>query len=118
MTGHALAVAAAEFAASKKALDVMILDLRNLSDVTDYYVLCSGESDTQVKAITDAIIDGMERSGVKSFRREGYTNLQWVLLDFFDVVVHIFHQRTREYYELERLWGDAPVEVLQDAPPA
>lgn len=115
MTGHALAIAAAEFAASKKAHNVMILDLRNLSDVTDYYVLCSGDSDTQVKAITDAIIEEMEKKGVTSYRREGYTNLQWVLLDFFDVVVHIFHQRAREYYELERLWGDAPVEILQDA---
>ena len=115
MSSEELSSRIAELALTKKALDVLIMEVKNLSDVTDYFVLCSGDSDTQVKAIADAIMDGLLDEGVKVWRKEGFQNLQWVLLDFVDVVVHIFLPRVREYYNLERLWADAPaVAVLDD----
>ncbi|MCB2203598.1 ribosome silencing factor [bacterium] len=105
---------AAELTLSKKAQDVVIMDLTGLSDVTNFFVVCSGESDTQVKAIADAVMDGAVEIGVKVWRKEGLNNLQWVLLDFVDVVVHVFQPKVREYYDLERLWGDAPVTQVHD----
>ena len=105
-----LAREAAELALSKKAEDVVILDLRELSTVTDFFVICSGSSDTHVKAISDAIEDGLEAKGARKWHIEGYTHKRWVLLDYVDVVVHVFHQKTREFYLLERLWGDAKIE--------
>jgi len=103
-----LAKLTAELAVTKKAQDVVILDLTGLSDVTNYFVICSGESDTQVKAIADAVIDGARENDAKVWRKEGLDSLQWALLDFVDVVVHIFLPKVRRYYEIERLWGDAP----------
>ena len=114
MTSHELARLCAELALSKKARDIDILDLREVSDMTDYFVICSGDSDTQVKAVTDAVTEGIKQRGQKVGRKEGYANLQWVLIDLFDVVIHVFQQRTREYYNLERLWGDAPVERIEE----
>ena len=98
---------AANLAVSKKAEDVVILDLRGLSAVTDFFVICSGSSETHVKAISDAIEEGLEAKGVRKWHIEGYRHRKWVLLDYVDVVVHIFHHKVREYYVLERLWGDA-----------
>jgi ribosome-associated protein len=109
-----LAQLTAELALSKKAKDVVILNLSGLSDVTNYFVVCTGESDTQVKAIADAIDDGSREQGSRVWRREGMKNLQWVLLDFVDVVVHVFQPRVRDYYDIERLWGDAPRTVVAD----
>ncbi|HOJ03840.1 MAG TPA: ribosome silencing factor [Bacteroidota bacterium] len=109
-----LAKITAELALSKKAKDVCILNLTGLSDVTNYFVICTGESDTQVKAIADAIDDGVKDHDVRVWRKEGYNTLHWVLLDFVDVVVHVFLPRVREYYDIERLWGDAPMERVTD----
>ncbi|MFZ1729631.1 MAG: ribosome silencing factor [Bacteroidota bacterium] len=109
-----LAKLTAELALTKKAKDVVILDLTGLSDVANFFVICSGESDTQVKAIADAIDDGAREADSKVWRREGLKNLQWALLDFVDVVVHIFQPKIREYYDIERLWGDAPRTVVKD----
>lgn len=108
MEAKELAKLTAELAVTKKAQDVVILDLTGLSDVTNYFVICSGESDTQVKAIADAVIDGARENDAKVWRKEGLDSLQWALLDFVDVVVHIFLPKVRRYYEIERLWGDAP----------
>lgn len=105
-----LAREAADLALSKKAEDVVILDLHDLSTVTDFFVICSGSSDTHVKAIADAIEDGLEAKGVRKWHIEGYSHRKWVLLDYVDVVVHVFHHKTREFYLLERLWGDAKIE--------
>jgi len=105
-----LAREAADLALSKKAEDVVILDLRELSTVTDFFVICSGSSDTHIKAISDAIEEGLEAKGTRKWHIEGYTHKRWVLLDYVDVVVHVFHQKTREFYLLERLWGDAKIE--------
>jgi ribosome-associated protein len=109
-----LAQIAAELTLTKKAQDVLVLDLSGLSDVTNYFVVCSGESDTQVKAIADAVLDGARERGAKVWRKEGFENLQWVLLDFVDVVVHVFQPKIRAYYDIERLWGDAPMTRVTD----
>jgi ribosome-associated protein len=106
----------AELALTKKAGDVTILDLRKIATMTDFFVVCSGDSDTQVKAIADAVIEGMEERGVRTWHSEGYAALNWVLLDYVDVVVHVFHRDTRNYYHLERLWGDAVFEYVGDKP--
>ncbi len=99
---------AAEAADSKKAFDVMVLDLRALTYITDYFVICSGSSTTQVSAITDGIGTALARAGRHPSHVEGEAESNWVLMDYGDVVVHVFEEQTRQYYCLERLWGDAP----------
>lgn len=118
MESYELARHAAEAALSKKARDIVLLDVSSLSDVTDYFVLCTGDSDTQVKAITDAVEDHLFAVERTHPRKEGTTHLQWVLLDYFNVVVHVFQPRVREFYDLERLWGDAVREEISDDAPA
>jgi ribosome-associated protein len=94
---------------AKKGYNVKILDLRKLTSITDYFVICSGDSDTQVKAIADEIDKKLRDESIKPWHIEGYQALNWVLIDFIDVVVHIFKKETRNFYNLEKLWGDAPV---------
>jgi ribosome-associated protein len=107
----------AELSLDKRAEGVVVMDLRGLSSITDYFVICSGASDTQVKAIADHIEDELQKQRVKPWHREGYSNLQWVILDYVDVVVHVFLPEVREFYSLERLWGDAETtEVTDDQP--
>jgi ribosome-associated protein len=118
LTSRNLAKKIAVLAFSKKAADVQLLDLRKVSDVADFFLLCSADSDVQVKAVADAIIDGMAAADVYPWHREGVSQKQWILLDFIDVVVHIFHRDVRKFYGLEKLWGDAKIETLSDAPPA
>lgn len=104
----------AEYALSKKAVDVSILHLYPLTTMADFFVICHGESDIQVKAIADAVQYGMKSEGERVWHREGYDHLNWVLLDFVDVVVHVFSREAREFYALERLWGDAKTETVGD----
>lgn len=94
---------------SKKGSDVKILDLRKLTPISDYFIICSADSDVQVKAIADEIDNKLHDEGIRIWHKEGYKALNWVLLDYVDVVVHVFKKSVREYYNLERLWGDAPV---------
>jgi ribosome-associated protein len=94
---------AVEIVLGKKAQDVRLMDLRGVTDIADFFVVCHGDSDLHVKAIADAVLEGME----KAWHREGTAFLRWVLLDYVDVVVHIFQPETRAFYGLERLWGDA-----------
>ncbi len=110
MTGSRdLAVAAARAAASKQARDVVILDVRELIVITDYFLIASGTSDRQVRTIADEVERRLrEEHSVKPYRREGATEGRWVLLDYVDFVVHVFQKADREYYDLERLWSDAP----------
>jgi ribosome-associated protein len=96
-------------AAEKKAEDVLILDLRNRSDLTDYFVICSGNSKSQVQAITDSILEKIHKNKHKSSAVEGYAAGNWVVLDLGDIFVHVFHKEARAHYDLERLWGDVPV---------
>ena len=99
----------------KNADEVVVLDLRGRSDVCDFFVLVSGQSETQVKALARHLRDTLLDEGVKAKGLEGLDGGRWALLDFFDVVVHVFHVRTREYFQLERLWGDAPRLDLEPA---
>lgn len=103
----------AQAAEDKKARDVIILDMRKISDIADFFMICSGSSTRQVKAISDHIVEKLEKSGQKVWHVEGHHHALWVLLDCGDVVVHIFEGRTREFYNLERLWGDAPIITLK-----
>ncbi len=94
-------------ALSKQAADILLLDLREVCTFADYFVLCSGESERQIQAISDEIEETLDREGISIFRREGTTDSGWVLLDFGEVIVHIFGPLEREYYELEKLWSKA-----------
>ena len=114
MTPKNLAKKLAAFTLTKKARDVVLIDLRKLTDMTDFFIVCSADSDIQVKAVADAVIEEAEKMGVRVWHREGFAQRQWVLLDYVDVVVHIFHREARRYYGLERLWGDAAVETVGD----
>lgn len=105
-------------ALEKKAHDVLELDMRGLVGYTDFFLICTGNTDRQTKAIHDAIHEGAKRElGIRPRRVEGLGGGQWVLMDYLDVVVHIFTPATREYYRLERLWGEAPARAVADAPP-
>jgi ribosome-associated protein len=113
MTPEDLAAAAIDYAADRKALDIVQLDLRGIIGYTDYFVICSGRSDRQVKGIHDAIYQGMKSEhGLLPRRVEGVTQSRWILMDYLDVVVHVFTPETREYYRLEQLWGEAPAQVV------
>ena len=99
---------------TKKGFNVLVIDLRNLVSFTDYFVICSADSDTQVKAIADEVDKVLSDDGIKCWHKEGLKALSWVLLDYVDVVVHVFKKDSREYYNLEKLWGDAPSEKMKD----
>ncbi len=108
-----LAFKIGELALEKKANRVKILDVHKQTSMTDFFVICSGNSDVQVKAISDHILD--EVAAVeRPFNREGYDTREWILLDYINVVVHIFHDASREFYDLERLWVDAETTELTD----
>ena len=96
-------------AAEKKAFDILVLDLRGRSDLTDFFVICSANSRMQVQAITDSILDQVYESSYKLSSTEGYTSANWVVLDLIDVIAHIFHKNIRTQYDLERLWDDVPL---------
>jgi ribosome-associated protein len=98
---------AATIAADTKAVDMVLLDLRRVTDMTDYFLVASGTSDTHVRSIGEHIIDQMKKEGNRVQHVEGLEKGRWVLLDFVDFVVHIFHPTLRNFYQLERLWADA-----------
>jgi len=98
---------AANAALDRKALDLKILDLSGVSDFTDYFVLCSGSSDRQVRAIADHVQEKLREQGLRPLHVEGHDLGRWVLLDYGDFLLHVFDQETRDFYQLERLWSDA-----------
>lgn len=104
-----MAIAAARTAADKKASDILVLDMREVTPITDYFVICSGSNDRQVARIKEAVEERLREMGDKASRREGEKYRRWILLDYIDLVVHIFLQEERDFYELERLWKDAPL---------
>ena len=109
ITPEQMAAAIAELATDRKALDIVQLDLRGMIGYADYFVICSGRSDRQTRAIHDAIHQGMKSvHSLLPSRVEGLAEARWILIDYLDVVVHIFTPETREYYRLEQLWGEAP----------
>lgn len=103
-----------ELVFEKKGSDVKLLNLNGVTAIADYFIICSAESDTQVKAIADHIDKTLRDEGVKLWHREGYTGLNWVLLDYVDVVVHVFKPDSREFYGLEKLWGDSVITEVTD----
>jgi len=103
----------AELTLTKKASDVAIMDLREVTSMTDFFVVCSADSDTQVKAIADAVEEGLEKKGAIAWHKE-YGSANWVLLDYVDVVLHVFHKNTRPFYNLEKLWGDAVIKHVSE----
>jgi ribosome-associated protein len=108
LTPEEVAGTVAELAADRKALDIVQLDLRGMIGYADYFVICSGRTDRQTRAIHDAIHEGMKARGLLPRRVEGLGEARWILMDYLDVVVHVFTPETREYYRLEQLWGEAP----------
>lgn len=116
MDSKKLAFKIAELALTKKAEDVKVLDLRKLTPIADFFVICTAHSDPQVKAIADAILEGSKELGERVWHKEGMTQKSWILLDYVDVVVHIFLRDTRTFYGLEKLWGDAVITDVSDEP--
>jgi ribosome-associated protein len=103
-------------ALDKKGMNVTVLDLRQTQAFTDFFVLCSGQNTRQVKAIADSIEDTLRDAGVRPAHVEGYDRADWILMDFFTFIVHVFVPHTREFYSLERLWGDAERIEMGDEP--
>ncbi len=104
---------AAELCIDLKARDVTLLDLTHISDATDYFVIASGSSDTHVRAIAEHVLDELRKEGVRAHHVEGLQQGRWVLLDYVDFVVHVFHPVLREFYQLERLWSDAKTVAIE-----
>jgi len=102
------ALRCASSALDKKAYDLVVLETAKHTSIADYFVICSGRSDTQVQAIADGVVDGLAADGVKPLAVEGYEHGQWTLVDFGDVIVHVFYVPVRGFYDLERLWAKAP----------
>lgn len=98
---------AAFAAGEKKAKEIRVLDIRSISSVADYFLLCSGTSTTHVRSIADSVEEMLNKQGLRIHHTEGYQNGKWILLDFGDVVIHVMQQDERSFYNLERLWGDA-----------
>jgi len=113
MTPEDLAREIVEYAADRKAIDIVQLDLRRMIGYTDYFVICSGRTERQTKAIHDAIYEGLKSAHRRLPERvEGLPGARWILMDYLDVVVHVFVPDTREYYRLEQLWGEAPASAV------
>jgi arginyl-tRNA synthetase len=111
-----LARRTAELALEKKAVDIKIFDVSRLTSIADFFVICTGSVDTHVRAISEHIVDELKKEDIRPWHVEGRERYQWVLIDFVDVVVHVFQPETRGYYGLERLWGDAVIEEIRDEP--
>jgi ribosome-associated protein len=106
-----LAKAAADVASDKKAEDVLLLDIHDLTTIADYFVICTGNNSRQIQAIADTHDEELRKQGARVIYREGLAESGWVLLDFGDIIVHIFGPKEREYYRLERLWSEAKTVV-------
>ncbi len=103
----AFALAAAKLADGRHCSDIVVLDLKGKSPATDYFVIATGTSDRQMRSVADEICEAARKRGLQRFGRAGYEQARWILLDFIDVVIHIFDSEYRDYYDLELLWGDA-----------
>ncbi|WAA11524.1 ribosome silencing factor [Fervidibacillus halotolerans] len=113
MTNREALMTAVKAADDKKAENIIVLNMVGISLIADYFVICHGNSDKQVQAIADEIRDRLDEAGYEVKRMEGYDEARWILVDIGDVVVHVFHRDERNYYNLEKLWGDATVEDIK-----
>ncbi len=109
-----IALLAADAADDKKAEEIEILDVQGLTVIADYFVICSANSDQQVRAIARAIDEKLSEKGIEPKKMAGMNDAKWVLIDYADIIVHVFHKREREYYDLERLWSDAEKILRQE----
>ena len=107
-TTRQVAVACAKVCDDKKATDILILDVRKLTYITDYFVVCSTSNERQARAITDELREEMKKHNLRQLGLEGIGEARWILQDFADVVIHVFHESQREFYDIEGLWADAP----------
>ena len=98
----------------KKALDIIIIDVHKITTLTDFFVICTSESEPQTRAITDHIYEQMKEDGMRAWHIEGFQKLDWILLDFVNIVAHVFSKDAREYYEFERLWADGKITRVKD----
>lgn len=103
---------ATELAGDRKGVDMLVMDLRGISNATDFFFLVSGTSDMHARSIAEHIIEELKKEDVRPSHVEGLRSGRWVLIDYIDFVVHVFHPAAREFYQLERLWGDAPAQAL------
>lgn len=117
MDSYEIAQLAAKAALDKQAYDVVIIDLREKETFTDFFVICSANSNIHLEAICENVIDELEKHNVDLHHREGESDSSWVVLDYIDVIVHIFLEKAREFYQLERLWIDMPMIELGGEPP-
>ena len=115
-TSKELAHHLAAIADDKRARNIVILDMQGISTMADYFIICHGSSEKQVQAIAREIKDTASSEDIGVRRIEGFESARWVLVDLGDVIVHVFHKDDREYYQLEKLWGDAPVEYFDGVP--
>src|SRR5688572_17944495 len=104
---------AIDLAIDRKGAEILLMDLRGVSNATDYFLLVNGTSDTHVRSIADHIIDELRKEGHRADHIEGLRSGRWVLIDFIDFVIHVFHPAARDFYQLDRLWGDAPAISIQ-----
>ena len=109
----AFALVAAKLAAGRHCSNIMVLDLKGISPATDYFVIATGTSDRQMRAVADEICEEARKQHLQRFGRAGYEQARWILLDFVDVVIHIFDRQYRDYYDLELLWGDAKKLIVE-----
>ncbi|HEX3030410.1 MAG TPA: ribosome silencing factor [Clostridia bacterium] len=103
-----------EFLSEKKARDISVIDIKNVTIIADYFVICSGNSTTHIKAIADELEFKMAEAGCNFLHKEGYNSARWILLDYGNVVVHIFHEEERSFYNLERLWNDGVITLVDN----
>jgi ribosome-associated protein len=114
-------ITAVQAAAEKKAIDIVVLDLREIASFTDYFVITSGTNERQVQAISDEVYETLKKAGTTAARVEGYKTAEWILLDYGDFIVHVFEQKSRSFYDLERLWREStrvalPAEITGEGP--
>jgi len=114
MDSKEFAISIVDLVLSKKGYNIKLLNVKSISSISDYFLLCSAYSDIQVKAISNEIEDKLSEIGIKCFHKEGFESLNWVILDYFDVVVHVFRKSAREYYNLDKLWGDAETSTFEE----
>ena len=98
----------------RKGYDIKIIDLKGISSLTDYFIICSSDSDPQTRAITNHIKKDLSKIKIKPFQIEGLTHMDWILMDYFNIVIHIFKKETREFYDIERLWADAKIKEIKN----
>jgi ribosome-associated protein len=108
---------AVELCQERNARELVVLDLRGISDATDFFLIASGDSEVHVRAVAEHVVEGLARDGVRSSGVEGERAARWVLVDYIDLVLHVFHPVVREFYQLERLWGDAPTMLIEEPEP-